>query len=263
MSDGSTTISGGLLLTGTILATDLSGNITAGMIGHNSETSTVNDIRFFAGTTSTSTIETDIESAPFRVYENGSMSAGQMSVDVTTGNITFQSNKTWIDSLGKLHATGADISGYISTPFFRITEDNFLDYLMEEDWTDDIYCIDVSKTGTNIQMEYYTYKQQGVIPVYDIYLPVITEDMVGSEFTVLNCYKRELSIGAVLVEPSGVRTNRGIITVNSDPTKPVPIMGSNYNIKFLEIVTLKAIKIPTAWSTYGDYAWILIDSHQC
>ena len=249
-----------LQLTGNLYAKDSEGNITAGVIGENTND---NDIKFFAGTSSIDL--SDLNDAPFKVYEDGSVVAGQMSVDVTTGNITFQSNKTWIDSLGKLHATGADISGYISTPFFRITEDNFSDYLMEDDWTDDIYCIDVSKTGTNIQMEYYTYKTPGVKPIYDIYLPVITEDMVGSEFTVLNCLndRRELSIGATIMNLGGVLTNRGLITVNSDSSATIPIIGYNYNIKFLEIVTVKAIKIPTAWSAYGDYAWILIDTHQC
>lgn len=75
IKDGSTTITGGLVLTGNILAKDSGNNITAGMIGSND-----NDIRFFAGSNMS-----DINNAPFKVYANGHLEATDATI---SGEIT-------------------------------------------------------------------------------------------------------------------------------------------------------------------------------
>ena len=67
---------GGLLLTGNVFVGDSNGNITAGMMGASGNT---NDIRFFAGSDSTST-----SSAPFRVYEDGHLYASDAEI---SGNV--------------------------------------------------------------------------------------------------------------------------------------------------------------------------------
>ena len=74
----STSISGGLIQTGNLLAKDSNNKITAGVMGYN--TSASDDIRFFAGTTvsanvSSSAIISAAKSAPFRVDESGNMYA--------------------------------------------------------------------------------------------------------------------------------------------------------------------------------------------
>lgn len=73
IKDGSTTITGGLVLTGNILAKDSGNNITAGMIGSNN---TENDIRFFAGSNMS-----DINNAPFRVYSDGRLVATRSEIE--------------------------------------------------------------------------------------------------------------------------------------------------------------------------------------
>lgn len=73
IKDGSTTITGGLVLTGNILAKDSDDNITAGMIGSNN---TENDIRFFAGSNMS-----DINNAPFRVYSDGRLVATRSEIE--------------------------------------------------------------------------------------------------------------------------------------------------------------------------------------
>ena len=75
--NGGTTIDGGLVLSNAILTKDSADNITAGMIGSNISE---NDIRFFAGSNMS-----DINNAPFRVYEDGKMIAG--NVELSGGKI--------------------------------------------------------------------------------------------------------------------------------------------------------------------------------
>ena len=75
--NGSTTIDGGLVLSNAILTQDSANNITAGMIGSNTSE---NDVRFFAGTSSTDL--SDLESASFRVHEDGTVYMSKAIVDV-------------------------------------------------------------------------------------------------------------------------------------------------------------------------------------
>lgn len=80
LNNGTTTIDGGLVLSNAILTKDSGDNITAGMIGSNN---TESDIRFFAGTSSTDLI--DIENAPFKVLEDGTLIATKATI---SGEIT-------------------------------------------------------------------------------------------------------------------------------------------------------------------------------
>ena len=91
----STSITGGLIQTGNLLAADSNGNITAGIMGYNTTAST--DVRFFAGTTNLSTsdigtsnfidkIKNSVSGATFRVDEDGTLYATKAvisSVDST------------------------------------------------------------------------------------------------------------------------------------------------------------------------------------
>ena len=88
--NGGTTINGGLVLSNAILTKDSADNITAGMIGTNTSE---NDIRFFAGISLTNL--SDIESAPFRIYEDGCLytTKAQISGDsVFSGTISYPFN---------------------------------------------------------------------------------------------------------------------------------------------------------------------------
>lgn len=80
LNNGTTTIDGGLVLSNAILTKDIANNITAGMIGSNN---TESDIRFFAGTSSTDL--SDIENAPFKVLEDGTLIATKANI---SGEIT-------------------------------------------------------------------------------------------------------------------------------------------------------------------------------
>jgi hypothetical protein len=72
-----------------ILLQDADGNITAGAKG---ASTSANDIRFWAGTTGTSP---DLEAAPFRVYEDGSVVATKATVEgkVTASSGSFTDGK--------------------------------------------------------------------------------------------------------------------------------------------------------------------------
>ena len=106
IKDGSTTITGGLVLTGNILAKDSGNNITAGMIGSND-----NDIRFFAGTSSTDL--SDIENAPFKVLEDGTLIATKANI---SGEITANEFSAEISQ---------SINSYVVTKSTTITGDTF------------------------------------------------------------------------------------------------------------------------------------------
>lgn len=72
-----TVSSGGLLMTGNLLVGDSDSNVTAGMMGASTSST---DLRFFAGSNLAGS-----SNAPFRVYENGKMIAGD--VDLNGGKI--------------------------------------------------------------------------------------------------------------------------------------------------------------------------------
>lgn len=113
LNGGTTTIDGGLVLSNAILTKDSDDNITAGMIGENTSE---NDIRFFAGSNMT-----DINNAPFRVYEDGKLVA---------------KNAELIDG---------SFSGLVSFPFKSL------------DWCSEVTDYILSKSGNENQYIFGTY----------------------------------------------------------------------------------------------------------
>lgn len=104
--NGGTTIDGGLVLSNAILTKDSNDNITAGMIGSNS---TENDIRFFAGTSSTDL--SDLKSASFRVYEDGTV---YMSKSIIEDGGYIESSIYDMEYTGSVKMTGGKLEYNIS-----------------------------------------------------------------------------------------------------------------------------------------------------
>lgn len=104
--NGGTTIDGGLVLSNTILTKDSADNITAGMIGSNISE---NDIRFFAGTSSTDL--SDLKSASFRVYEDGTV---YMSKGIIEDGGYIESSIYDMEYTGSVKMTGGKLEYNIS-----------------------------------------------------------------------------------------------------------------------------------------------------
>ena len=97
LNNGTTTIDGGLVLSNAILTKDSDDNITAGIIGSNN---TENDIRFFAGTSSTDL--SDIENAPFKVLEDGTLIATKANISGTIAATQFEAEYKQTSDLTKI-----------------------------------------------------------------------------------------------------------------------------------------------------------------
>ena len=104
--NGGTTIDGGLVLSNAILTKDSADNITAGMIGSNISE---NDIRFFAGTSSTDL--SDLKSASFRVYEDGTV---YMSKSIIEDGGYIESSIYDMEYTGSVKMTGGKLEYNIS-----------------------------------------------------------------------------------------------------------------------------------------------------
>lgn len=112
LNNGTTTIDGGLVLSNAILTKDIANNITAGMIGSNN---TESDIRFFAGTSSTDL--SDIENAPFKVLEDGTLIATKATI---SGEITANEFSAEISQ-----SINYNNESYVVTKSTTITGDTF------------------------------------------------------------------------------------------------------------------------------------------
>lgn len=104
--NSSTTIDGGLVLSNAILTQDSANNITAGMIGSNTSE---NDVRFFAGTSSTDL--SDLKSASFRVYEDGTV---YMSKGIVEDGGYIESSIYDMEYTGSVKMTGGKLEYNIS-----------------------------------------------------------------------------------------------------------------------------------------------------
>lgn len=104
--NGSTTIDGGLVLSNAILTQDSANNITAGMIGSNTSE---NDVRFFAGASSTDL--SDLKSASFRVYEDGTV---YMSKGIVEDGGYIESSIYDMEYTGSVKMTGGKLEYNIS-----------------------------------------------------------------------------------------------------------------------------------------------------
>ena len=118
--NSSTTINGGLVLSNAILTQDSANKITAGMIGSNISE---NDVRFFAGTSSTDL--SVLESAPFRVYEDGSIIASKGMIGglkISDNSLTTENGNFSVSSDGNLIAKSGVFSGFLRMPFKTFDE---------------------------------------------------------------------------------------------------------------------------------------------
>ena len=118
--NGGTTINGGLVLSNAILTKDSADNITTGMIGSNTSE---NDVRFFAGTSSTDL--SDLENAPFRVYEDGSIIASKGMIGglkISDNSLTTENGNFSLSSKGELIAKSGIFSGFLRMPFKTFDE---------------------------------------------------------------------------------------------------------------------------------------------
>ena len=200
-----------------ILTKDSSDNITAGMLGSNN---TESDIRFFAGTESID----DIEDAPFRVYENGGFVAGQMSVDPSDGSVHFQSDKTYIDESGVLHAQGAQIDMTVSAKEFEAT-DNVEISFEDENGSENITYEGTITKRTTITGSTFNIMAEGEI--------VDTSDETNKiNITGNSIY---ITIADKIENPEG-----SVISPESDYLCGVPVLCMNYNGK-------KYILSPLSW----------------
>ena len=98
-----TNIIGGLIQTGNILATDGSGNITAGVMGYNSGS---DDVRFFAGTNLS--------------YSTSTNTSGTSFISDIKRDATFR-----VDEDGTMYAKKGVFSGYVQMPYKSPLGDNF------------------------------------------------------------------------------------------------------------------------------------------
>lgn len=119
-----TTVSGGLVLTGNVVTMDASSNPTAGMMGGS-------NLRFFAGSS-------DLSSAPFRVYKDGSLYATNAHItgEITATSLTIGSSasstfnslvQNAVSSAGYVNNSvlSSILSTYVETTTFGTTLENY------------------------------------------------------------------------------------------------------------------------------------------
>ena len=159
---GTTETNGGLMLTNTIgmkgSSTD-SNSITAGINGLNTTVSGMeSDLRFWAG----SKTWEDIQSAPFRVYNNGKV-------------------------------YGTHFYGYNSATI--INSDNYSNYLTDS-------CIDLTKTGNMIYLDSSLIKENNNLYLsINLKFPDNIEDYIGTELTIINPHKIPINKCGYIMNP--------------------------------------------------------------
>ena len=212
-----------------------------------------------SGTGSSFTVQCYISSSSYKAtigsvtIKNGGYSSPYIfephyAVDLLTGE-TYQNNAI---VRGTIYADSGTFKGLVATPYTRITSSNFSQYFAAYNG---YYKRLIMTSASNFQIEYLPNGQNSIA------LPVVTSDMVGAELNIMDMITESTDGVPSFMLENGTENNSRLLKRDyHSQSQPAfySLSSGTVVMRFGEIVTLKAIQLPSGYSSYGTYGWYVV-----